>query len=244
VRVCVESELQKTVIRTKEVLRETRGKGLLFGALYGYEKNLPGVVYNYLGQFETQTETASGNWVFAGSGSGKTVSEENDDGNILVLTAGIIGGELAFGIEGRLPDSRLSQFADTLQKTLETLAAQFGGKGQKGGAFPLFPSQQYFFNSMEHSGFPMEYYNAYTPMLMLEIDNVDETIICQSLAKLVEYHDAFRIKYQKDKNGKVFQYYDDKTPEVNLLKFDIGCRDNTDERQAAVTAAVNIWKKR
>jgi len=237
VRVCAGTDLQKTAAMTKEALRETRGKGLLFGALYGYEKNLPGVVYNYLGQFETQTETASRNWVFGSSGSGKTVSEENDDGNILVLTAGIIGGELAFGIEGRIPDSRLKQFALTLQKTLESLTAE-------PKTFPLFPSQQNLFNSMKYSGFPLEYFNAQVVVSLMSIDNADEYILRQSLVKLVEYHDTFRIKYQKDENGRVSQYYDDTIPEVNILKLDIGSLNNADEKKTAVKDTINIWKKK
>jgi hypothetical protein len=43
--------LVEMVIRTKEALRELRGKGLLYGAEYGYEGTLPRIVYNYFGQF-------------------------------------------------------------------------------------------------------------------------------------------------------------------------------------------------
>ena len=165
------------------------------------------------------------------------MSEENDDGNILVLTAGIIGGELAFGIEGRIPDSSLKQFALTLQKSLETLAAE-------PKTFPLFPSQQNLFNSMKYSGFPLEYYNAQVVVSMMSIDNVDEDILRQSLVKLVEYHDTFRIKYQKDENGRVSQYYDDTIPEVNIFKHDVSCFNNADEKKAAVKDTINIWKKK
>jgi len=130
VRVCAETDLRRTVIMTKEALRETRGKGLLFGSLYGYEKNLPGVVYNYLGQFETRTDAASRDWAF-GHGAGKAVSEENDEGNILSMNGAVIGGELAFGISGRLSRPCLERFADTVRKTLEALIAQLGSGGRR-----------------------------------------------------------------------------------------------------------------
>jgi len=74
----------------------------------------------------------------------------------------------------------------------------------------------------------------------MAFNNADEDILRQSLVLLVQYHDAFRIKYQKDENSRVFQYYDDKISEVNILRLDISHINNADEKKMAVINTLNI----
>jgi amino acid adenylation domain-containing protein/non-ribosomal peptide synthase protein (TIGR01720 family) len=120
----------ETVIRTKEALRELRGKGLLYGALYGYdEENLPKIEYNYLGQIDLRTEDGApiDKWKFGSMNAGISVSEKNDDGNLLAMNGGVFGNELVFDIRGKVSSERLETFAQTLRKTLEAIIAVLGG---------------------------------------------------------------------------------------------------------------------
>jgi amino acid adenylation domain-containing protein len=106
---------------------------------------------------------------------------------------------------------------------------------------PLFPSQQYFFHQMETSGKPVEVFNSYISSTIVEIASVDEKILWQSLVKLTEYHDAFRLKYHKEISGAVIPYYDDYI-DIKLHKFDVSGLDER-ERKAKISGAAGGWMK-
>jgi acyl carrier protein len=98
-------------------------------------------------------------------------------------------------------------------------------QGKLSGNLPLLPSQRYLFDMMDTHKAPSEYYNNYISTYLVEIEEADEEVLVQSLAMLAEYHDAFRLRYEKTGNAYT-QYYDDVLPEIKFHrlaeKFDAG----------------------
>jgi hypothetical protein len=90
------------------------------------------------------------------------------------------------------------------------------------GELPLLPSQKHFFYNMNTNRAPISFYNAYVVSYLIEMENIDEEVLMESLIKLVERHDAFRLCYQRDTDGAIHQYYSENLPEIKLYKQDAG----------------------
>jgi amino acid adenylation domain-containing protein len=111
-----------------------------------------------------------------------------------------------------------------------------GEQGKLSGGFPLLPSQQYLFDMIDTHKAPLEYYDNYISICLVEIENADRDILAQSLAMLGEYHDAFRLRYQKA-GGVYSQQYGDALPEI---KFHV-LAENSGAREMEIKQVVTAW---
>jgi acyl carrier protein len=107
------------------------------------------------------------------------------------------------------------------------------------GAFPLLPSQKYFFDIMGVHKMTMEYYNSYVSTYLVAIDDADEDILLNSVVKLVEYHDAFRLRYEQTQDNAYVQHYST-MPEIKFHRIDISAL-NAHEREKKINQAAASW---
>ncbi|MDR2798968.1 MAG: AMP-binding protein, partial [Treponema sp.] len=134
----------------------------------------------------------------------------------------------------------------TVRKLYENLFVRGIGKrfirneqGLLEGECPLLPAQRYFFSNMNAGRAPVEEYHAYATSYFLEIENIDEAVFRESLAKLVEYHDAFRLRFRKVADDSVQQYYG-AMPEVEVDTNDVGGLE-ADERRIEIERMLSDW---
>jgi amino acid adenylation domain-containing protein len=134
----------------------------------------------------------------------------------------------------------------TVRKLYENLFVRGIGKrfirneqGLPEGECPLLPAQRYFFSNMNAGKAPLEEYHAYVTSYFLEIEDIDEAAFRESLAKLVEYHDAFRLRFRKVADDSVQQYYGG-MPEVEVDSHDLGGIE-ADERRIETERIVSEW---
>jgi amino acid adenylation domain-containing protein len=120
-------------------------------------------------------------------------------------------------------------------KTTKTIQNE---QGKLSGSFPLLPSQQYLFDMMETHNAPQEYYNNYISTYLVEIKDADEEVLVKSLTMLAEYHDAFRLKYEKTADTYI-QYYSDTLPEIKFHTL----AENSDEREMEINRVLTGWIK-
>jgi amino acid adenylation domain-containing protein/non-ribosomal peptide synthase protein (TIGR01720 family) len=81
-------------------------------------------------------------------------------------------------------------------------------QGILSGQVPLLPIQEWFFNNKFTKS------NHWNQAFILKTPSLGLHRLQESVIKLIEHHDAFRLRYKRDKNA-IYQYYDDKaTPEI------------------------------
>ena len=85
---------------------------------------------------------------------------------------------------------------EAIQKLIQTEQGLLDGK------FDLLPIQKWFLNLNS------EIRNHWNLSFMIKIPSIDLEELKIAMKKLVEYHDAFRIKFQRDENNNYYQYYD------------------------------------
>ena len=85
-------------------------------------------------------------------------------------------------------------------------------QGLLGGEFPLLPIQEWFFNR------DFSNINYFNQSFIIKVPSLDIEKLKRSLIKLIDYHDAFRLKYRKGSEGYT-QYYaiDGKVEELRIL---------------------------
>ena len=109
--------LEETIIKTKEMLRNIPDKGIGFGALSKTKQSfsdLPKIVFNYLGQFSSSSKTGDNFWEIETDVTlGKQVLDD-DSGNLLDLN-GLVdkNGQLMFHCDGKVDG-----FANTFKESL------------------------------------------------------------------------------------------------------------------------------
>jgi amino acid adenylation domain-containing protein len=112
-------------------------------------------------------------------------------------------------------------------------------QGLLSGEFPLLPAQRFFFYNMSAGRISAGYYHAYATFYFLEIEDIDEAVFAESLYKLVEYHDAFRLGFKIKTDGSVAQYYCDGMPEIKIDKHTIvspGAKERSNETEKIISA--------
>ncbi len=118
------ADTRNTIMLTKELLRQVPHKGVGFGSLLGYkDSQLPKISFNYLGQINQLTRRYKNNkdayWYITSEPSGLSISNINQDRNIININGAIIDGELRFNIASKLGTQYTDVLANTLKRKLE-----------------------------------------------------------------------------------------------------------------------------
>ncbi|WP_299249981.1 hypothetical protein, partial [uncultured Aquimarina sp.] len=82
---------------------------------YGYQ-DLAAVSFNYLGQFEGQTN--QNDWQLVLEGAGQNIHPDNVDHTLININAGVSQGNLRFSIHTKLTEKTTNQFRDAFKKHL------------------------------------------------------------------------------------------------------------------------------
>ena len=125
VRLESSDDLGTTLKVTKERLRSIPHKGLGYGALFGY-KDLPKILFNYLGQFEG---SESGFWHLSHEESGLSVSSGNKDAYVMSINGQVSDGQLRFWLRGRVCSLTMETLARSLEESLQKIIHY--ARGQK-----------------------------------------------------------------------------------------------------------------
>jgi acyl carrier protein len=113
-------------------------------------------------------------------------------------------------------------------------------QGMLRGEFPLFPSQKHFLYNMNINTAPAKFYDSFVIPCLIAIEHIDEETLMESLVKLVEQHDAFRLCFKKDPDNTVRQYYSEDMPEIKLYKYDAGALE-INERKIEIEKTLTSW---
>lgn len=112
-------------------------------------------------------------------------------------------------------------------------------QGLLSGEFDLLPIQKWFFacdfNNANHWN---QSFMIQTPELQLEK-------LKDSLKKLVIHHDAFRLRFKKNEQGNVIQYYDSMLLPEQMLLLDVrslGFAENTQEFNQSLQKKLTEWQ--
>jgi non-ribosomal peptide synthase protein (TIGR01720 family) len=223
------------LIKNKENIKKIPQKGIGYGAIYGYTaKELPKILFNYLGQFD-ESKKESG-WTFAAGGSEEQAGALNRDETIININGSLEGGELKFNIKGKISDEELEKFKKTFKETLEGLA-NYLILEEKIHLTPntrLLPSQAHFLKAINKIYFD---YNAYLSVFFIKVPALDEAIFKQSFTKLLEYHDALRLRYKKNPDGTYCAFHSDK------VKFKIHKLNAGKMPVEEISSRVKKWNK-
>jgi hypothetical protein len=111
-------------------------------------------------------------------------------------------------------------------------------QGILAGEFPLLPSQKYLFDMMNTNKASVEHFNNHISTYLVEIENADEDILVQSVVKLAEYHDAFRLRYKKNGDSYI-QYYSEVIPEIKMHRI----AKSSGMREKKINQVVAGWMK-
>src|SRR5262249_42154261 len=107
-----------SLIAVKEQLRAIPGKGLRYGSLVGYERPLPRICVNYLGQFESNSAPA---WQLSHEQRGQWSHPTNTLPYAINLVAMIIDGRLQIRLSSRVGREDTQRLAQALEANLITL---------------------------------------------------------------------------------------------------------------------------
>ena len=108
------NDLEKLIVGVKECLREVPNKGIGYSSLYSYVVNeLPCLSFNYLGQFESESNKAysSDNWQIVSENSGVPMSPNNRMKHTIGANGMIMNGSLSFVIDTKLDKETTDQLA-------------------------------------------------------------------------------------------------------------------------------------
>ncbi|MFR9730641.1 amino acid adenylation domain-containing protein [Saccharopolyspora sp. MS10] len=109
-----------TLIDVKESLRAVPGNGADYGTLIGYDRPLPPVCFNYLGQLDGGTGE---NWRITAEPAGRAIHPDNALPHAVNLAGLVVGGRLRFRLGTRLPDAGAALLADAFRRQLTDLVA-------------------------------------------------------------------------------------------------------------------------
>jgi non-ribosomal peptide synthase protein (TIGR01720 family) len=116
VRLESSSQLDESIKRIKEKLRNIPNKGIGFGALRSELTSfaLPAIGFNYLGQFDS----ASGDWQVMDEESGQSIHSDNQSSRLMDINGMVAQGQLRFMVTSRLPLAEHQRFVETFKRTL------------------------------------------------------------------------------------------------------------------------------
>jgi amino acid adenylation domain-containing protein/non-ribosomal peptide synthase protein (TIGR01720 family) len=92
-------------------------------------------------------------------------------------------------------------------------------QGRLRGAAGLLPIQGWFFGRLAAG--ELRKPGHFNQAVRIGTGRLDEGLLEMSARKLVEQHDAFRLRYRNDGDGKVIQYYEEEAPEAAVKIADI-----------------------
>ena len=125
VRLEVHDNIEETLKITKDLLRRIPNKGLGFYVLNeSTNQNLPGIYFNYLGQFNTVdsfSENAKQSWMIIDEFSGITTSPMNKSNHIISINGGIFDHELRLIIQSKIEKEKISNFIQSFKKNLKLI---------------------------------------------------------------------------------------------------------------------------
>lgn len=112
----LKENLEASIKSVKEGLRTIPNKGIGFGAFYPKEQiNLPKISFNYMGQFDAQSDF----WQVVPESSGMAVHPENVEHNTISINGLIVEGRLSFSISTLLGEEETLAFAANFIRNLE-----------------------------------------------------------------------------------------------------------------------------
>ncbi|NDB83360.1 MAG: amino acid adenylation domain-containing protein, partial [Alphaproteobacteria bacterium] len=127
VRLEVLEDIGGSLQNMKESLRQVPNKGIGYGALIGYDSSqLPKISFNYLGQFDKEDKPQDSNinfWSITNEGSGLSISQDNQDHNIININGLVIDGILQFSISSKLSKDVTIKLAESFRQKLEEIIA-------------------------------------------------------------------------------------------------------------------------
>ncbi len=112
VKLSAKESLSESICYIKERLRHIPNKGLGFGS-FGYENTL-GIIFNYLGQFDT----SSGYWQVVAESSGQSVPIENVRAAVLDIHGMVLNGAFHFSISSHCSAALAKNAASRYKKHL------------------------------------------------------------------------------------------------------------------------------
>ncbi|MDP3748748.1 MAG: amino acid adenylation domain-containing protein, partial [Phenylobacterium sp.] len=125
VKLSVASSIALSIQAIKESLRSIPNKGIGFGAFKYIAKastlsdELPSIIFNYLGQFDTP----SGYWQLVGDSSGESLSASNQTPHVLMMNGLVSDGALEFSISTHVSKQASERVSSLFKKHLEGIIA-------------------------------------------------------------------------------------------------------------------------
>jgi amino acid adenylation domain-containing protein/non-ribosomal peptide synthase protein (TIGR01720 family) len=120
----LQQDFANSIKNIKKILRAVPNKGIGYGAFKYLARSeklkahaLPLISFNYLGQFNTQTEF----WHLSSETAGKSADPNNQDKNLLNINGWVIAGELYFSIVSQLSESDTRKFSQSFQQYLKNI---------------------------------------------------------------------------------------------------------------------------
>ncbi|CAF3669565.1 unnamed protein product [Rotaria socialis] len=107
------------------------------------------------------------------------------------------------------------------------------------GWFPLLPIQEWFF--MKYSA-GMRHWNQ---AFLIETPILDQDRLKDSLIKLMDYHDAFKLRFKRAGDAKYFQYYDDSVNVPDILRFnhlDVSSLGQSENSEILLHGILTKWQ--
>jgi amino acid adenylation domain-containing protein/non-ribosomal peptide synthase protein (TIGR01720 family) len=116
VQLTLHAELGESIKSIKEGLNSIPNKGLGFSALFTDELiRLPGISFNYLGQFDSQDD----DWQLVNEDSGLAIHPDNIDSTLININGAVLDGQLNFWVASKLGQDETSILAENFQSYLE-----------------------------------------------------------------------------------------------------------------------------
>ncbi len=119
----IDKNIIDTLIHTKENLRKIPNHGIGYGALMGYCKDeLPVIIFNYLGQFESSTEEKD--WGITPDNIYiRDTSPLNTLGELISINGCVFDNKLSFNMDGFLSNDKMDLLSETFRVILIELIA-------------------------------------------------------------------------------------------------------------------------
>ncbi|MCK3667347.1 amino acid adenylation domain-containing protein [Photorhabdus noenieputensis] len=133
VRLEMQTDIAKTIIHTKEMLRGVPNKGIGYSALHqsGYlTGDLPTISFNYLGQLGGASHQ---NWSITNDDCGSVLASKNTSHLLLGINGAVQAGKLQFSVDSRLPQARTEMFITAFKQALNNVIAAGQKQAQLGG---------------------------------------------------------------------------------------------------------------
>ncbi|WKL50110.1 amino acid adenylation domain-containing protein [Flavobacterium pectinovorum] len=123
VRLEVKESIKESIQFIKESLRNIPNKGVGFGSFATDESvscghdDLPGISFNYLGQFDVRE--GEDNWQVVFEGSGASIDPSNRDHNQISINGSVNKNKLGFSVVSRLGEEKTKELAAGFKHHLE-----------------------------------------------------------------------------------------------------------------------------